>query len=109
MVSIESCFDLDLLEHKSLDGILTSRLTAFVCKYKDFDTVLRCADDLYSDTELIAGVCDITEQETLRQLLYKDIISVLNHFDYWQPAEVKEQYIDIYNAYIDCLVPKYNI
>lgn len=56
------------------------------------------------NVELIAGVCGISNDEARRELLQKELVSVLNYFDYWQTEEVKEQYIDTYKAYENCLM-----
>ncbi len=101
---IESCFDLDLVDYRSLYELEAGPLTELVCKYKDFDTVLRYAGNMRYDVETIAGVCGLSQEETRRQLLEKELVSVLNYLDYWQPEETKKKYIDIYNAYADCLM-----
>lgn len=106
MVNIETCFDLDLFEFKSIEEIKTSPLTEYISRCGNFDSVLENVKDMYSDTdiELMAGVCGISEQEVCRQLLEKEIISVLDFFDYWEQEETKQQYIEIYNAYEKCLL-----
>lgn len=101
---IDTCFDFDCLESRSLVEIETSPLTEQVCRYSDFETVLENVGDMYYNVEVIAGTCGISKQEVRRQLLQKELISVLRYFDYWQTEEVKEQYIDIYRAYEKCLM-----
>ena len=101
---IDSCFDFDLLDFKNLYEIETGPMTELVCTYRDFETVLRYAGSMRYDIDQIAGVCG-TDRETIRrELLEKELVSVLNYLDYWQPEEVKAEYIDIYNAYAECLM-----
>lgn len=104
--SIESCFNFDRQESKNLFDIENSPLTECVYRYNDFDTVLDNIGDMHFNIGLIAGVCGISKQEVRRQLLEKEIICILNYFDYWQTEEVKEKYIDLYNAYEKCLLSK---
>lgn len=101
---IESCFDIELEDYKNLVEIETGPLTELVREYGDFESVLHYAGNMRYNVELIAGVCGISEKEARRQLLEKELISVLNYFDYWQTEEVKAQYIDIYKAYENCLM-----
>ena len=101
---IESCFDLELEDYKNLVEIETGPLTELVCKYRDFESVLHYAGTMRYDVETLAGVCGLSQEETRRQLLEKELVSVLNYLDYWQPEETKKKYMDIYNAYADCLM-----
>ena len=39
----------------------------------------------------------------MRQLLIREMASVLTVFDYFQKEETKEKYIDIYDSYVKCL------
>ncbi len=103
-IDIESCFDLDRVEYRDLAELETNPLTELVCKYRNFEIVLHYAGNMRYDVELIAGVCGMNEKEVRRQLLEKELVSVLTYFDYWQTEEIKEQYIDIYDAYEDCLM-----
>lgn len=100
---IESCFNFNNLAYRDLYEIETSHLTELILQYKDFDTVLQHAGNMRYNVKLIAGTCEISESETRRQLLEKEIMSVLKHFYYFQSEEVQEQYSDIINAYYDCL------
>ena len=100
---IESCFSFNNLDYRNLYEIETSYLTALILQYRDFDTVLQHAGNMRYNVKLIAGTCDISESEACRQLLEKEIMCVLDHFEYFQPEEVQEQYSDIINAYYDCL------
>lgn len=79
-------------------------MTELICKYRDFDTVLSLAGDMHYNIELIAGVCGISKEAVRRQLLEKEILGVLEYLDYWQTEETKRQYIEISNAYLDCLM-----
>lgn len=107
MSTLDSYFDFDFLESKTLFEIETSPLTELICYYRDFDSVLKHVGDMYYDVELIAGVCDISKEEARRQLLEKEIMSVLDHFDYWESEEVQEQYKDLYLAYAECLLSQH--
>lgn len=100
--SICSEFNINL-EFRTLEQIKKLYLTELIFKYKDFDTVLQHAGNMHYDAELIAWVCGIPEQEVPRKLLEEEIIGVLEHFDHWETEETKEQYIDLYNAYEQCL------
>lgn len=106
--SIDSCFDIELEEYKTLFEIENCPLTQLILEYCDFESVLYHAGTMRYNIELIAGVCGISEDEARRQLLQKELVSVLNYFDYWQSEEVKEQYIDIYRAYEKCLISEIN-
>lgn len=101
---IESNFNADLLGYQNLVEIETSPLTELVCKYRDFETVLRYAGSMRFDLNLIACVCGRDKETIRRELLEEELLSVLQYFDYWQPEEVKAQYMEIYNAYEDCLM-----
>lgn len=101
---IDNCFDLDLLDYRNLVEIETSPLTELVCKYKDFETVLRYAGSMHYDLDLLAGVCGTDKETIRRELLEKELLTVLQYFDYWQPEEVKAQYTELISAYEDCLM-----
>ena len=101
---IDSCFDLDLLDYRNLVEIETSPLTKLVCRYRDFETVLRYAGSMRYDIDLLAGVCGTDADEIRRELLEKELLSVLQYFDYWQPEEVKAQYTELIGAYENCLM-----
>ena len=84
-MNIDECFDIDLVEREDLDQLIICPLTQLVCKYRDFNTVLHYAGKMSNDIDLIAGVCGISEDEARRQLLEKELLAVLEYFDFWQP------------------------
>lgn len=105
--SIDSCFDTDRFEERTLAEIVSSPLTDLICKYKDFDVVLKHTEDYYSDVALIADVCDLPLLEVRRQLMEKELVGALNVLAFPEDEAKREEYKGLFAVYENCLLSEH--